>query len=310
MRSSWVPELRGHVIWQTAKSVTYFLAMGAIFWFLPHIVWAVLGQPPTARSRELFQYYPYVVLAAYIMSFAALESLGAHLRKFRVQTRDDLEMLAHIDAMARRAGLRRTPVLVEMKGKPNAAATWSVFKSSFLIVMGRVHEMLTTRERDAVLAHELSHVKHWDMLATTMVNSGRIALSVQTNVILFIAIVDLLTYRAIGAGEFAFAVKAWVVISAIGMLYSLLALAFSRTREYLADVGAISILGLGYRDELISGMLKVGHRATGMPLMQLMQRTGMTIFQSHPSTADRADALGVSVESCGDGVLISEAPLV
>jgi Zn-dependent protease with chaperone function len=83
-------------------------------------------------------------------------------------------------------------------------------------------------------------------------------------------------------------------------LYKLLAAAHSRSREYLADVGAVQIAGWDGRVALITGLARIHHALTRWRPFLIFRRTG-TIFSTHPDIEERAQALGLKPRVLADG---------
>ena len=95
--------------------------------------------------------------------------------------------------------------------------------------------------------------------------------------------------------ELAFLVVAWAVTSLVHAVYKLGEMSHSRGREYLADAGAIALIGWQKRAQLITALLRVGHGQTGRSPFRLLRRTGQEIFMPHPAIVDRAEVLQVQV---------------
>ena len=95
--------------------------------------------------------------------------------------------------------------------------------------------------------------------------------------------------------ELLFLFVAWLVTWIIHSIYKLGEMAHSRGREYLADAGAVALIGWHNRLRLITALLKVGHGQTGRSPFRLLRRTGQEIFMPHPAIVDRAEVLEVQV---------------
>lgn len=300
MWCTWVPALGPHIRRQMLISWVCFLLMGAIFWGLPSIGDALIAIPDDSM-HSLFWRYHWLVGFSFVLSAFTFWGQMKFFQKLRAAPSEDPRLERSLAQMARRAGLGRVPQLVLMKGKFNAAASWNPFGADFVISMGEVHKLLHDDEEDVVYAHEISHLKHWDMLARAIILSGSRALAFQmvflAGVLAFSTAGTLLGKHVQDRHVF----KAIVLTMGIKIIYDLLAAAHSRAREYLADAGAIGILGLDYRDRLICGILRIGTSLSGAHPALLMQRTGISLFSSHPEPIDRADALSVIVLPNADG---------
>ena len=93
------------------------------------------------------------------------------------------------------------------------------------------------------------------------------------------------------------------MLSATHVVYKLMAAAHSRSREYLADVGAVKIVGpTGWegRVALITGLARIHHALTRWRPFRIFRREG-TVFSTHPDIDDRAQALGLETKVLTDG---------
>jgi Zn-dependent protease with chaperone function len=105
------------------------------------------------------------------------------------------------------------------------------------------------------------------------------------------------TAAIFGYGSFRdllFVILALIVGSLLRVIVVLLGLAFSRCREFLADVAAIKFTDPSYARDLLEGMIEVAKemRPKSFSLSSVLQRSSFWMFQSHPSTEERAGVLG------------------
>jgi Zn-dependent protease with chaperone function len=105
---------------------------------------------------------------------------------------------------------------------------------------------------------------------------------------------------AYGWRHFAFLLAAWVVLSLTHTLYKLVAAAHSRSREYLADVGAVKVSGWDGRVALITGLARIHHAMTGWRPFKIF-RPSNELFHTHPDIADRATVLKLDPQILADG---------
>jgi heat shock protein HtpX len=156
-------------------------------------------------------------------------------------------------------------------------------------------------ETEAVLAHELTHIRNEDV--RVMVIAG-----VVTGIISFVAE---LVFRSMrlrsrresgasrrrGGGAIPAAMIALVLIAVAWLFSQVIRFALSRSREYLADAGAVELTK--NPDVMISALLKIKGRGEleGMPsaLMEMCldnPRSGLSdLFATHPSIDERIEAL-------------------
>ncbi|GBU17525.1 MULTISPECIES: M48 family metallopeptidase [Methylobacterium] len=155
-------------------------------------------------------------------------------------------------------------------------------------------EALDDREIEAVLAHELTHIRNDDV--RTMMIAVVIA-----GIFAFVA--ELLLrggYRPSGnrkGGSVPAVLIGALLIGLVWFLSQLIRFALSRTREYVADAGAVELTK--NPDAMITALLKISGRGelAGAPsgVMELCvdnPRSGIAdLFATHPSIDDRIAAL-------------------
>ena len=141
-----------------------------------------------------------------------------------------------------RAGIPMPEVAV-YDGEPNAFATGASRSNSLVAVSTGLLNLMNREEVEAVIGHELSHVKNGDMVTMTLLQGV-----VNTFVFFFARVIGWVVDRQIlrneddapGAGYY---ITALVLDICLGFLASMVVAYFSRWREYHADAGAAQILG-------------------------------------------------------------------
>jgi len=179
----------------------------------------------------------------------------------------------------------------------NAAATQSILSGPKVIVMGDIVETLTDPEETYVTAHELSHIKHLDIVAGVFIGAGNSAISIQKWAIVTSMVYGLFEH---GWRALVYLAATWAILPITHTIYKLLAAAQSRSREYLADVGAVKIAGWDGRVHLITGLHRIHHAMTRWRPFRIFRRTG-TLFSTHPDIEDRARALKLEPRVLPDG---------
>ena len=199
-------------------------------------------------------------------------------------------------------------MLLIMNGPMNAAASLDLFKG-YVISMGHISKKLPIEEKIPVFGHELGHVKHLDSWAQTLIQAGARTLHLQSNLLVLWGVYFFVFDKGVRMQELWYITKAWTLITVATVIYQLLALAFGRTLEYLADIAAVKAAGINSRHYLISGILRVGVTTLRVHPMKLMRKTGLSIFATHPDTADRAEAIGVVAEENGEMFFLRDLPV-
>jgi heat shock protein HtpX len=281
-------------------------AMALLFWYQPAIVrfahGLLLGQgfvTDEFDQKVLANYFSYGWWSL-LFAWGTLEVGGFFLIwRYKAKPDEYPEFQARLQRLAEEAGVR-PPTLIVLRGVGrilNAAATQSILSGPKVIVMGDIVETLTDPEETYVTAHELSHIKHLDIVAGVFIGAGNSAISIQKWAILTSAVYELFAY---GWRAVVYLGATWIVLSLTHTLYKLLAAAQSRAREYLADVGAVKIAGWDDRVHLIAGLARIHHAMTRWRPFRIFRRTG-TVFSTHPDIEDRAQALKLEPRVLPDG---------
>ncbi|MDD3433985.1 MAG: zinc metalloprotease HtpX [Tepidiphilus sp.] len=169
--------------------------------------------------------------------------------------------------LARRAGLPMPKVYIIHEAQPNAFATGRDPEHAAVAVTTGIIELLNERELRGVLAHELAHVKHRDILISTMTATVAGAISMLANFGMLFGGRD-------EEGRPANPVLTILVMILAPIAAVIIQLAISRTREFGADAGGAEICG--DPEALASALAKIEAYAQQIP---------MPTAEAHPETA-------------------------
>lgn len=148
-----------------------------------------------------------------------------------------------VSELASKAGIGTPEIAVFESDDPNAFATGAFRNSALVAVSSGLLQHMEKDEVKAVLAHEISHVANGDMVTLTLLQG------VVNTFVIFASrvigsIIDKAVFKSDGPGIGSFVITMLLQI-VLGILASLVVLAFSRHREYRADAGAASLVGAG-----------------------------------------------------------------
>ena len=199
-----------------------------------------------------------------------------------------------------KAGLPMPKVYLIPEHTPNAFATGRNYNHAAIAVTMGLYEMLNEEELEGVLAHELSHIKHHDILIGTIaaVFSGAIAM-----------IANMMQFGAIfnNSNDRQSVNPIIMIIMAIllPLAASIIQMTVSRSREYIADEGAAKMTG--NPSGLQSALIKLDNYAKkSYPLNNATEQTAhmfivnpfvglktnfTNLFRTHPSIEDRVARL-------------------
>ena len=216
---------------------------------------------------------------------------------------EDLKLVNILDALMVTAGLPKKPDLyVVDDAQPNAFATGRNPEHAVICVTTGLLEKLNYYELEGVIAHEMSHIKNYDILLSAVV-------SVFVGLIVMLS--DMFSRLVFWGGlkndrDSDSKANGLIFLIISPIFGSLMQLALSRKREYLADATAVEFTR--NPDGLISALTKLendpnelerANSATAnMYIVSPFKKNGekgkrksSSIWSTHPSTSDRIEAL-------------------
>lgn len=242
-------------------------------------------------------------------SYYYSDKIVLSLNKARPATKDeDLKLVNILDALMIASGLPSKPRLYVVEdAQPNAFATGRNPQNAVICVTTGLLEKLDYYELEGVIAHEMSHIKNYDIRLSCIV-------SVMVGFIVMLSDIFSRTLFWGGLRDKDSDNKGNGILMLIGLVFliispifgSLMQLALSRKREFLADTTAVEFTR--NPDGLISALeklendpnqLETANNATAnmyiinpfkKDLKGGKKRT-TSIWSTHPSTADRIEAL-------------------
>lgn len=244
----------------------------------------------------------------YAFVFAMIMNFGSYwfshkivLAMYRAQPINESqapELYAIVRNLSQKAGMPMPQVYIMPNETPNAFATGRNPEHGVVAVTQGIMRLLSRDELEGVIAHELAHIKHRDILTGTIVAAIAGAIS-------------MLAYMAQWAMIFGggqddddggnpLAALAMIIVAPIAAM--LVQMAISRTREYEADAGGARLAGNPYGlanalQKLDQGRqvipMKNANPATAhMFIVNPLSGKGMArLFSTHPPMAERVRKL-------------------
>ena len=201
-----------------------------------------------------------------------LWTTGAHI----VSESEAPQLHGMITRLCAIADLPKPQVAIVRTQVPNAFATGRSQNNAVVAVTTGIMDKLSPTELEAVLAHELSHVKNRDMAVMTIA-------SFLSTVAFYIVRYSLYfghmggDRRRDGGGI----ILVWLVSIAVWIVSFILIRALSRYREYSADRGAAVITG--QPANLASALMKISGVMDRVPSEDLRKIEGMNAFFTVPA---------------------------
>ena len=232
--------------------------------------------------------------------WVAKRATGAHV----IETpRNEAEqwLLTTVQRQAQAAGIGMPEVAIYDAPEINAFATGANRNNALVAVStGLLHNM-TRDEAEAVLGHEVAHVANGDMVTMALL---------QGVLNTFVIVLSRLVGRAIdgylgnrdgnGIGYFA---SVFVLDMVFGLFASMIAMWFSRHREFRADAGGAGLAG---REKMIAALerLRLNQGQSTLPnqiaAFGIAGQMTRKLFMSHPPLEERIQALRNAQPGAGD----------
>jgi heat shock protein HtpX len=203
-----------------------------------------------------------------------------------------------VNRLVQRAGLPMPRCYVIPEASPNAFATGRNPNHAAVAATEGILRILDDGELEGVLGHELSHVKHRDILISSVAATLAAAIMVISRFAMFFG-----GSRDDREGGNPIALLATIILAPIAAM--LIQAAISRSREYDADAGGAALAG--GPDGLVSALRKIERASRQVPLdanpatahmfiIKPFSARGLLsmfsgLFSTHPPTEDRIHAL-------------------
>jgi heat shock protein HtpX len=179
-----------------------------------------------------------------------------------ITANDDPELYGIVRDLTVRAGLPMPKVYIIPEETPNAFATGRNPEHAAVAVTQGIRRILNKRELSGVLGHELSHVKHRDILISSIAATLAGAISYLAYMAQWAAIFGGGSRDREEGGSNIFSLLFMMIVAPLAAM--LIQMAVSRSREYMADEGGAKVSGDPLA--LASALRKLEMGAQNIPL--------------------------------------------
>jgi heat shock protein HtpX len=231
----------------------------------------------------------YALLSYFAGSKLALAFNGAH----EIKKKDNPRLWRIVENLAITNGMPMPKVYIIDDPAPNAMATGRDPKHASVAATTGILDLLTDTELEGVMAHELGHVKNYDIRVSMIAFALVAVVSIIADIMLRMA-----WFRDDddNGGNSLFFVLGIVGAILAPLIATFIQLAISRKREYLAD--ATGALTTRYPEGLASALEKIGHRGSVLHRQNastahlffanpLKGKSLLGLFSTHPPIEDR-----------------------
>lgn len=205
-----------------------------------------------------------------------------------------------VNRLARQAGLPMPRVYVIPTLSPNAFATGRNARHAAVAATEGTLRLLDERELEGVIAHELAHVKHHDILISSVAATIAAAIMMVARMAQWAALFGGIGGRSDDRqGTNPIGLLLTIIVAPLAAM--LIQAAISRSREFAADAGGAAIAGSPYG--LIDALRKIEGASKQLPLdanpatahlfiVRPFSAGGvLSLFSTHPPTEQRIQAL-------------------
>jgi heat shock protein HtpX len=238
-----------------------------------------------------------VALIINLVSYWSSDRIVLSMYRAREVTQGEQpELHAIVEELASRSGIPKPRVYIVPSNTPNAFATGRDPDHSVVAVTEGILRLLDREELKGVLAHELSHIKHRDILIGTVAATIAMAITFLASMIRWGALFGGFSR---GRGRGGLELIALAVLAPIAALF--VQMAISRSREYAADEGGARTSGnpFGLADALLK--LEAANRRSGgmaspstahmFTVHSVRGSLFRSLFSTHPPIEERVKRL-------------------
>ena len=279
-----------------ATNLAVIILLGIVLSVLQRVFGIQLGNNGTLLVFATIFGFGGAFISLLLSKTMAKRSIGAHVI---AQPRNEVEswLFQTIERQSRQLGLKMPEVAIYEAPEINAFATGASRNSSLVAVSTGLLRAMSRDEAEAVLGHEMSHVANGDMVTMTLLQG------VLNTFVIFLARVVGRTIDAMLSGNrdngpsFFYYIIVLVLDLVFGLFASIIAMSFSRWREFRADAGGAQLAG---RPKMIAALERLALNQGQSTLPDQIRAFGIAggvahglrkLMLSHPPLTERIEAL-------------------
>ena len=200
-----------------------------------------------------------------------------------------------ISDLSEKNRIKMPEVWIYTSNEPNAFATWMTKNSSLVAVSTWLLSSMDNWAIEWVIGHEMAHILNWDMVTMTLLQWV-----LNTFVVFFARIISNIIAEKLDEwlSWIAYFFVNMLLQILFGLLASLIAMKFSRYREFRADEGSARFLGKEKMIAWLEALKRMQSIASSddsklaaMKISTKWKSGLMAMFSSHPDLDDRINAL-------------------
>ena len=295
---------------QIMKRVMLFIGTNLAVLFVLSMVTSLLGVNRWLTSRginyEMLLGFSVVIgFAGSFFSLAISKWLAKHAYDIQVIDQPQSEaqewLVNKVREQAQKARIAMPEVGVYESPEVNAFATGPSRNNALVAVSSGLIRQMNLRQIEGVLAHEVSHISNGDMVTMTLLQGTLNTFVIFFSRVLGFAVDQLLRRgeddrRGVGMGYYLSYFFCEIIL---GILASMIVMAYSRRREFKADAMGARLEG---KDAMISALQRlkqitegggvIDDRSPAISAFKINNPSGiLRLFASHPPLDERIAAL-------------------
>ena len=291
------------------KRLVLFLATNLAVLALLSIVMSIFGINPSSFAGLLVMAAIFgfggSLISLLMSKWIAKRTTGAHVID---QPRNETErwLLDTVRRQAQAAGIGMPEVAVYDAPEINAFATGANRNKALVAVSTGLLRAMQRDEAEAVLGHEISHVANGDMVTMALLQGVLNTFVIVLSRVVGRVIDGYLSGGRDSGGGIGYFVTVFVLDMIFGLFASMIAMWFSRHREFRADAGGATLAG---RDKMVAALQRLSQTYGASTLPKQISAFGISggvghgfkrLFLSHPPLEERIEALRNWQPNSGD----------
>ncbi len=232
------------------------------------------------------------LISLFLSKTMALRSVGAEIIK---EPRNNAErwLVETVKRQSAQAGIPMPDVAIYHSADVNAFATGATKNNSLVAVSTGLLNNMTQDEAEAVVAHEVAHIANGDMVTMTLLQGVLNTFVIFLSRMIATAVSTRNDNEGEGQNTAVYFLVSMVLEVLFGILATIIAMWFSRYREFRADAGSASLVG---KEKMIAALQRLQHvhepqEMQGSLNAFMINGKRSELFMSHPPLEKRIEAL-------------------
>lgn len=233
------------------------------------------------------------LISLFLSKTMALRSVGAEIIKTPSNNAEKW-LFDTVQRQSQQAGIPMPDIAIYHSADVNAFATGATKSNSLVAVSTGLLNTMTQEEAEAVVAHEVAHIANGDMVTMTLLQG------VLNTFVIFLSrmIATAVASGRNNDGEETQSSGIYFLVSMVleilfGVLATIIAMWFSRYREFRADAGSASLVG---KEKMIAALQRLQQvhepqQLEGSLNAFMINGKRKELFMSHPPLEKRIEAL-------------------